>query len=55
MRREDAENLRVGDVVMVRNDASTYLITGIRNYETMIIFETDGGEIYHKSITDVLN
>lgn len=54
MKYKEAEKIKVGDIVMVRNDNSTYVITGIRKCETMIMYETDGGELNHKNITDIL-
>ena len=55
MKYKDAEKIKVGDLVTIKKDDSTFKITGIRKYEAVIIFESDGGEFYHKDVEDVMN
>lgn len=55
MKYKDAEKIKVGDLVTIKKDDSNFKITGIRKYEAVIIFESDGGEFYHKDVEYVLN
>ena len=49
-----AEKIKIGDSVMIKNDDSTFIVTGIRKYDTLIVFESDGGEFDHKDIDSVI-
>lgn len=55
MKYNEAKKIKVGNNVMIKNDDSTFLITGIRRYETLIVFESDGGEFDHKNVDCVIS
>ena len=54
MKYNKAKKIKVGNNVMIKDDDSTFLITGIRRYETLIVFESDGGEFDHKDVDCVI-
>lgn len=54
MKYKLAEKIKIGDSVMIKNDDSTFIVTGIRKYDTLIVFESDGGEFDHKDIDSVI-
>lgn len=54
MKYKLAEKIKIGDSVMIKNDDSAFVITGIRKYDTLIVFESDGGEFDHKDIDSII-